>query len=74
MAEKEYISHSLYPGGQKIVKAKDMMVKKPTAVVESAVKGMLPKTKLGRAMYKKLFVYANAEHPHGAQKPEVLTF
>jgi large subunit ribosomal protein L13 len=74
MAEKEYITHSLYPGGQKIVKAKDLMVKKPTAIVENAVKGMLPKTKLGRAMYKKLFVYANAEHPHGAQKPEVLTF
>ena len=48
------------------------MVKKPYAVVERAVKGMLPKNKLGRAMFKKLYVYAGAEHPHAAQKPENL--
>ena len=72
--QKEYISYSLYPGGQKRVKAKELLAKKPHAVVEKAVKGMLPKTKLGRAMYKKLFVYANAEHPHAAQKPEDFNF
>jgi large subunit ribosomal protein L13 len=70
MAEKEYISHSLYPGGQKIIVAKDLVQKKPTAIVETAIKGMLPKTKLGKAMAKKLFVYAGSEHPHAAQKPE----
>jgi large subunit ribosomal protein L13 len=74
MAVKEYLSYSLYPGGQKSIVAKDLAQKKPTAIVEAAVKGMLPKNKLGRAMYKKLFVYAGAEHPHTAQKPETLTF
>jgi large subunit ribosomal protein L13 len=74
MANKEYISYSLYPGGQKRVKAKNLMEKKPTAIIENAVKGMLPKTILGRHMYKKLFVYAGNEHPHVAQKPEVYNF
>lgn len=72
MQQKEYLTYSLYPGGQKSIIAKDLMVKKPTKILEEAVKGMLPKTKLGRAMYKKLFVYAGAEHPHQAQKPETL--
>jgi len=72
--QKEYISYSLYPGGQKRVKAKELLAKKPHAVVEKAVKGMLPKTKLGRAMFKKLFVYTDAEHPHAAQKPEDFNF
>lgn len=69
---KEYLTYSLYPGGQKSVIAKDLMVKKPTKIVEEAVKGMLPKNKLGRAMFKKLFIYAEGTHPHAAQKPEVL--
>ena len=69
---KEYITYSGYPGGQKRRVAKEQLEKKPFAIVESAVKGMLPKTKLGRAMIKKLFVYAGEEHPHKAQKPEVL--
>lgn len=73
MNQKEYLTYSLYPGGQKSIIAKDLMVKKPIKIVEEAVKGMLPKTKLGRAMYKKLFVYAGAEHPHSAQKPEALS-
>ena len=72
MEQKVYLSYSLYPGGQKSVTAKELMVKKPYSVVERAVKGMLPKNKLGRAMFKKLFVYAGAEHPHAAQKPENL--
>ncbi|MCB0628929.1 MAG: 50S ribosomal protein L13 [Saprospiraceae bacterium] len=72
--QKEYITFSGYPGGQKRRVAKEMRDKKPIGVVEIAVRGMLPKTKLGRAMIKKLFVYEGAEHPHGAQKPETLEF
>ncbi|MFK8008818.1 MAG: 50S ribosomal protein L13 [Saprospiraceae bacterium] len=72
MEQKVYLSYSLYPGGQKSITAQELMVKKPYAVVERAVKGMLPKNKLGRAMFKKLYVYAGAEHPHAAQKPENL--
>lgn len=70
--QKEYISYSGYTGGQKRILAKDLMSKKPTAMVEKAVKGMLPKTKLGNAIWKNLFVYAGAEHPHAAQKPKTL--
>ena len=70
--QKEYISFSGYTGGQKRVLAKDMIEKKPIRPVELAVKGMLPKGKLGRAMYRKLFVYAGSEHPHAAQQPENL--
>ena len=70
--DKEYITFSGYPGGQKKATAKEVMAKKPIFMVEKAVKGMLPKTKLGRAMYKNLFVYAGAEHKHEAQKPQTL--
>jgi large subunit ribosomal protein L13 len=70
--DKVYLSHSGYPGGQKSINAKSLMEKHPTRVFEKAIRGMLPKTKLGRAMIKKLFVYAGAEHPHAAQKPEEL--
>ena len=73
MDQKEYITFSGYPGGQKRTKAKNLMVKKPTAIIEAAVKGMLPKNSLGRTMFKKMFVYAGTEHPHVAQKPEALT-
>jgi large subunit ribosomal protein L13 len=72
MKDKEYLSYSLYPGGQKSVLAENLLAKKPTAIVEKAVKGMLPKNKLGNAMYKKLFVYAGDAHPHAAQKPAKL--
>lgn len=67
--DKIYRHHSGYPGGLKEIKAKDLLAKKPERLVELAIKGMLPKTKLGRAMSSKLKVYAGAEHPHGAQKP-----
>ncbi|MBK8699049.1 MAG: 50S ribosomal protein L13 [Saprospiraceae bacterium] len=70
--QKYYLSYSLYPGGQKSVIAKDLLNSKPTKVLEKAVKGMLPKTKLGNAMFKKLFLYEGSEHPHAAQKPETL--
>ncbi len=68
--QKEYISHSGYPGGQKVIKAKDMMAKKPTFMVEKAIKGMLPKNRLGREMFRNLHVYQGAEHPHTAQQPK----
>ena len=72
MDQKEYIRYSGYPGGQKRATPKDLLDKKPEAIVENAVRGMLPKTRLGRAQIKKLFVYAGPEHPHAAQKPEKL--
>ena len=72
--QKKYYSHSDYIGGLKETSLKDMLAKHPERVVEMAVKGLLPKGKLGRQMYKKLFVYAGPEHKHSAQKPEVLTF
>ena len=72
--QKEYITYSGYPGGQKRSTAKEMLAKKPHSIIENAVKGMLPKTKLGRAMIKKLFLYEGAEHPHQAQKPEPFKF
>ena len=72
--QKIYYHHSDYVGGMKETTLREMLAKKPEKVVELAVKGMLPKGPLGRTMYKKLFVYAGAEHGHEAQKPEVLTF
>lgn len=70
--EKFYARHSGYPGGFKSVIAEKLLAQKPERVIEIAVKGMLPKNKLGRAMFKKLQVYAGANHPHQAQQPEVL--
>jgi len=72
MDDKEYLRYSLYPGGQKKSTPAEKLQKHPEFLIENAVKGMLPKTKLGRAMIKKLFVYAGAEHPHQAQQPETL--
>lgn len=70
--KKIYYHHSLYPGGLKQTTYDKLRAKKPELVVEKAVKGMLPKNTLGRDMYRKLKVYASAEHPHEAQQPEVL--
>ncbi|MFK8102046.1 MAG: 50S ribosomal protein L13 [Saprospiraceae bacterium] len=72
--DKVYLRYSGYPGGQKSITAKELNKKKPFSVLETAIKGMLPKNKLGRAMFKKLFVYAGSEHPHAAQKPEEFKF
>ena len=69
LEDKKYYSHSGYPGGLRTRTAKEMIEKYPEEMVEKAVKGMLPKNRLGRAMYKKLFVYAGSEHKHMAQKP-----
>ncbi len=74
LAQKIYYNHSDYPGGMKETTLAEMLAKKPEKVIELAVKGMLPKGPLGRSMIKKLHVYAGAEHPHAAQKPEVLEF
>lgn len=70
--KKLYYNHSGYVGGLRVRKAEEMISKYPVEMVERAIKGMLPNGRLGRAMYKKLFVYANGEHKHMAQKPEVL--
>lgn len=70
--DKIYYWHTGYPGGIKAEKAKDRLARKPAMVIQGAVKGMLPKNRLGRAMYKKLKVYAGSEHPHAAQSPEAL--
>ncbi|HSL89863.1 MAG TPA: 50S ribosomal protein L13 [Ignavibacteriaceae bacterium] len=71
---KQYIRHSGYPGGQKITNIQDMLVKKPEFIVENAVKGMLPKNRLGKKLIKKLKVYVGENHPHTAQKPEPISF
>lgn len=72
--QKVYYHHSDYVGGMKEATLREMLAKKPEKVIELAVKGMLPKGPLGRAMLDKLHVYAGPEHKHEAQKPEVLTF
>ncbi len=72
--QKAYIRHTGYIGGLKSTTLKKMLDTKPEEVIKHAVKGMLPKNALGRKMFRKLHVYAGAEHPHQAQKPEVLDF
>lgn len=72
MKDKEYYSHSHYPGGIKFTNIKKYYEEKPEFIIEHAVKGMLPKGPLGRAILGNLKVYAGAEHPHAAQKPEKL--
>lgn len=69
LQNKMYYNHSGYPGGLRERTAKEMREKYPIEMVERAVKGMLPKGRLGRSMYKKLYVYTGNEHPHQAQKP-----
>ena len=71
--QKLYRRHTLYPGGLREVTAEEMFAKRPDRVISLAVQGMLPKTKLGKAIAKKLKVYADADHPHSAQRPEVHT-
>jgi large subunit ribosomal protein L13 len=70
--QKEYVSYTGYPGGQRFISPKDLMAKHPTRVVEKAVRGMLPKNKLGNAIFKNLYVYAGSEHPHAAQSPKTI--
>jgi len=70
--DKKYYRHSGYPGGLKEISLRRMLEEHPTRVVEHAVRGMLPKNRLGRKMFKKLKVYAGPEHPHEAQQPKPL--
>ena len=70
--DKFYRHHTGWPGGLKETRARDLLAKRPDRLVETAIKGMLPKTKLGRAMGSKLKVYVGAQHPHEAQKPQPL--
>ena len=70
MTDKVYVRHTGYPGGQRFATPADYLAKKPTFVIEKAVKGMLPKTRLGEHILKNLKVYAGAEHPHAAQSPK----
>jgi large subunit ribosomal protein L13 len=74
LEDKSYINFSGYPGGKKEEAAGDLLKRRPDVIIERAVKGMLPKNRLGRKMYKKLFVYAGSVHPHTAQNPQPLKF
>lgn len=72
LTEKQYVSYTGYPGGQKFISPKELMAKHPTRVIEKAVRGMLPKNRLGKALFGNLHVYAGAEHPHAAQNPTAI--
>ncbi|MCU7694356.1 50S ribosomal protein L13 [Haoranjiania flava] len=74
LEDKNYINFSGYPGGKKEETAGNLLKRRPEMIMEKAVKGMLPKNKLGRKMIKKLFVYAGDQHPHSAQQPKELKF
>ncbi|MGD0340137.1 MAG: 50S ribosomal protein L13 [Bacteroidales bacterium] len=74
LSDKEYVRYTGYPGGQKFTTAQEMLKKNPISLVENAVRGMLPKNRLGSALYRNLHVYAGAEHPHEAQKPRKIEF
>ena len=70
--EKIYLRHTGYPGGQRSITAKELLNKDPRKLVENAVRGMLPKSKLGSALYANLYVYPGADHPHQGQNPETI--
>jgi large subunit ribosomal protein L13 len=70
MEEKVYIRHTGYPGGQRFATPKELLKKNPAAIIEKAVKGMLPKNRLGDVLYANLHVYVGPEHPHTAQQPK----
>ncbi|MBQ4278386.1 MAG: 50S ribosomal protein L13 [Rikenellaceae bacterium] len=72
MTDKVYVRHSGYPGGQRFTTPAEYLQKKPTFIIEKAVKGMLPRTRLGAAQLKNLKVYAGAEHPHAGQSPKTI--
>ena len=71
-ADKNYVRHTGFPGGQRFTPAEEMLKKNPIGIIEHAVKGMLPRNRLGRAIYKNLHIYVGAEHPHEAQKPRII--
>jgi len=67
---KEYVRHTGYPGGQRFTTAEELLKKNPIGLIENAVRGMLPKNRLGRAIFKNMYVYTGSSHPHEAQKPK----
>ena len=71
-SQKEYIRHTGYPGGQRSQKAEDLLVKDPTRIIRMAVKGMLPKNKLGSALNKKIYIYTGSDHKNQGQKPKLI--
>ncbi len=74
MTQKEYFRHSGYPGGERFTTPEEMLERKPAFLIQNAVRGMLPKNRLGRQLLGNLRVYAGPVHPHNAQKPEKVTF
>jgi large subunit ribosomal protein L13 len=70
--EKEYVRHTGYPGGQRFMTPKELLKKNPIGILEHAIKGMLPKNKLGAQLYRNLYVYAGATHPHEGQTPKLI--
>lgn len=70
MTDKVYVRHTGYPGGQRFATPREIMEKSSTILIEKAVRGMLPKNRLGRAIFKNLYIYEGAEHPHDAQQPQ----
>ena len=73
LTDRVYVRHTGYPGGQRFTTPKELLASTPTAVVEHAVRGMLPRTRLGDKIFGNLYVYAGSEHPHEAQKPKTIT-
>src|SRR5690554_273520 len=74
LGDKEYVRYTGYPGGQRFVSPKELLAKHPERIIEKAVRGMLPKNRLGRTLFKNLHVYAGGEHPHAAQNPTTVKF
>jgi large subunit ribosomal protein L13 len=72
--DKVYVSHTGHPGGQRFKTPREAQAKSSQFIIENAVRGMLPKNKLGRALFKNLYVYGGAEHPHAAQSPKTIKF
>ena len=73
LTDKVYVRHTGYPGGQRFATPKELLGRKPFAVVEEAIRGMLPKNRLGAELFRNLHVYVGAEHPHQAQQPKQIT-
>jgi large subunit ribosomal protein L13 len=74
LGDKVYVRYTGYPGGQRFVSPKELLAKHPERIVEKAVRGMLPKNRLGRALFGNLYVYSGSEHPHAAQNPKTIKF
>ncbi|MFS2186581.1 LSU ribosomal protein L13P [Mucilaginibacter gossypiicola] len=72
LSDKVYVRYTGYPGGQRFISPKELLAKHPTRIIEKAVRGMLPKNRLGKALFGNLHVYAGAEHPHAAQNPKAI--